>query len=864
MGIENVLNNKFRPLEDWVTYGAVVEFPLARPLVLGERLVHHHRIGICMVEHGHRIGGADVVGNLGIGFGEHAADDPDVRAADEVREYPPGPMSVFAQASDHTWDRFVPLVDKEQSDLTHSERCMWEMMFLHLVADEAGVAPAHLLTDTPRESVPINSLFEGDVNDLQRALDAGEFTNDPCIKIKIGRRSVTDDRAVLDLLHNELANNVMLRLDGNRMLTSKEIAELLKGFPRERIEYLEEPLKDPHALPALASQLNVAIALDESLHDATLKALQTAEGITTWILKPARLGGFSALKKWDTRAAAEGRHVVVSSCFESPLGLSMQAQWAAALDTHVGAAGLATDRWFLRDALPKVYDSRAGHIVTDNWQSTPNVEWLERVELVPWRCKSPARRKRDGLVDRFLFSDDTRYRTTRRRRRVNAYLRTVKRSQHRSPLMNIHAGDIVAIQLDDPARMLAAMLSVIYAGGLALPLPDRNPSVLTRDYLDRGGVSWLLDANGLCKRELPKTLRPTLPDLAAFVVATSGSSGMPKFVVHGLPGLRDAAWWPSQLAADPPRHEQPRWLLSLPLHHMGGLMIALRALFGMGQIDIKPREMPLLDALEHFEPSWISLVPTQLRRLMSAPGGSDALAKCDGVLLGGGPSSLALRREALARDIPLMVSYGATETAAMVASSRNPKHVLHPTCAGTPNLSRWFRCARDGEILVGGDGLALGVVEDGHMKDFFQPPRSFEERTLGSGMYATGDVGRVEDDVLYVEGRKDRMFISGGENIHPETIERALMEHPHVLSCVVVDMPHEEFGARPVAFVDSTNSELNAATLEAFLRDSLPGFLVPDAFYATSDAMRSAIKLSPTKAKAHLHNEKTRRALRPL
>ena len=450
MGLGDHLNHARRPWEDWVTNGTDIELPLVRPLVLGRTTVHTHRISLFMVEHGQRIGRGDVVGNLGIGFGEHAADDPDVLAAygDEARDDAPIPMSIFAEASDHTWERFVALVDAERSDLSKGERCMWEMMFLHLIADEAGVAPARLLSERPRKTVPVNGLFEGDVTALREALDAGSFANDSCVKVKIGRRGPTDDRAVLDLLHQELASDVRLRLDGNRMLTTGEVATRLKGYPRERIEYLEEPLQDPKALPALSANLGVAVALDESLHDASLARLPTAKGVTTWILKPARLGGFSALKKWDTRAAATGRRVVVSSCFESPIGLAMLAQWAAALSTHDGVAGLATDRWFQRDALPTLYDSRPGYIVTEDWQSTPDVTWLERIGLVPWRCKSPSRRKRDGLKRRFLSCDETRYRTVRRCRRVNAYVRTVKRAHRQSPLSAIAAGDIVAIQMD--------------------------------------------------------------------------------------------------------------------------------------------------------------------------------------------------------------------------------------------------------------------------------------------------------------------------------------------------------------------------------------------------------------------------------
>ena len=123
------------------------------------------------------------------------------------------------------------------------------------------------------------------------------------------------------------------------------------------------------------------------------------------------------------------------------------------------------------------------------------------------------------------------------------------------------------------------------------------------------------------------------------------------------------------------------------------------------------------------------------------------------------------------------------------------------------------------EILIKGKTLGLGYVRDRAVEDF----------TDSDGWFHTGDLGRLDSNgFLSVLGRQDNMFVSGGENIQPEEIERLICEMPDIIEAVVVPKPDEQYGFRPVAFVRSEKGVvLNANEIMNALRRVLPGFKIP-------------------------------------
>jgi len=150
---------------------------------------------------------------------------------------------------------------------------------------------------------------------------------------------------------------------------------------------------------------------------------------------------------------------------------------------------------------------------------------------------------------------------------------------------------------------------------------------------------------------------------------------------------------------------------------------------------------------------------------------------------------------------------------------------------------RQLKIADDGEILVRGETLFRGYARGDDTE------RPFD----ADGWFATGDMGDLDDQgYLRVSGRRDNLFISGGENIHPEEIEQALAAAAGVERVMVVPIPDAEFGARPVAFVATTqDAPLKTETILKGLASILPRFKLPAAIYAwPEDLQQTGLKPS--------------------
>ncbi len=328
---------------------------------------------------------------------------------------------------------------------------------------------------------------------------------------------------------------------------------------------------------------------------------------------------------------------------------------------------------------------------------------------------------------------------------------------------------------------------------------------------------------------LPKTDgNPFEYDLTqkATVMFTSGSSGTPKPAVH--------SWgnhYYSALGANEhiPFGKGDRWLLSLPLYHVGGLGIVFRSFLAGGAVVVPEGKEDLLKAVVEDRVTHISLVPTQLYRFLNDKKGIDALRSLKAILLGGSAIPESLTRKALDVGLPVYISYGLTEMTSQVATSDclSPQS---PFLGARILKYREVKITDKAEIIVKGETLFDGYWEEGGVH------RPVDQ----DGWFTTGDLGCLnEEGLLTVFGRKDNMFISGGENIQPEEIERHLCQIEGILHAVVVPVRDEEFGSRPVAFIEiKEGTRLSRAEILSFLRDYLPSFKLPDQIYAWPSSLR--------------------------
>ena len=309
------------------------------------------------------------------------------------------------------------------------------------------------------------------------------------------------------------------------------------------------------------------------------------------------------------------------------------------------------------------------------------------------------------------------------------------------------------------------------------------------------------------------------PELAGTIILTSGSLGLPKAVVHSL-----SSHYFSALGSNTNIRVVPgsRWLLSLPLYHVGGLSIIFRTILGGGVMVIPPSGKSLGEALESLRITHLSLVATQLYRLLKEMTDMQAGRRLAAVLVGGGPTGADLVAGAYDRGIPVHTTYGLTEMGSQVTTTGPNEERSRLVTSGKVLDYRQVRID-DGEILVKGktlfkgyltpDGLSLPLDED--------------------GWFRSGDLGEMDDEgYLTLLGRKDNMFISGGENLYPEEIEARIQRLPGVVQAVVVPVEDEEFGFRPVAFVQSQGGEtMNHDDMAGYLAEVLPRFKIPVAFF---------------------------------
>jgi O-succinylbenzoic acid--CoA ligase len=407
----------------------------------------------------------------------------------------------------------------------------------------------------------------------------------------------------------------------------------------------------------------------------------------------------------------------------------------------------------------------------------------------------------------------------------------ILQDEMRRPELALEAGDVLALRGRHPALEVAAPLAAWSLGLCAQVLSRREPGSSIQGLVQGAGARAVLAFGEGAFQWLPRPETPRRAPLpAGTLLATSGSSGRPKLVLHALEQHVAAAR--GAIGALDVRPDD-RLLLSLPTWHVGGLALVLRAVLGQAVLCLPGPDEALAAALVRLAPTHVSLVATQLRRLLAAPAARAALAACRAVLLGGGPVPAPLRAEALAAGVPLAVGYGATETTAFVTLARAADEVRREACAGRPLPGRVVRVDDAGEIRVGGPTLCTGILGPEGLTDVRGP----------DGLWASGDLGVLRDGLLHVSGRRDRMFVSGGENVQPEEVEAALLAVPGVEEAVVVPVAHAEYGLRPVAFL--AGRDLEAAPLEAALREVLPGFKVPDAFYRLPAPAEGRLKAEP-------------------
>ena len=306
---------------------------------------------------------------------------------------------------------------------------------------------------------------------------------------------------------------------------------------------------------------------------------------------------------------------------------------------------------------------------------------------------------------------------------------------------------------------------------------------------------------------------PRKPSGAAALVAfTSGTTGPPKGVRLTMENLTAAA----EASAGHLGHgPDDTWLLAMPLHHVGGITILVRQAWTGGTVRLLPRFDPPSYATALGGSTMVSVVPTMLRRLVGH-GPFDGLKA---VLVGGGPIPDGLLEAAAAIGLPVLPTYGMTETFGQVATLR-PGSRLERKAHPLPGVD--LRIESTGRIAVRGRQVSPGYLDEPDREDPW---------------LETNDLGTLDDDgALRVIGRADSVIVTGGENVNPEHVESVVSQHPDVSGVIVVGVFDDEWGELVACVYTGAVKE---SDLVAWVTERLPGFMVPRRWLVVEDMPRT-------------------------
>jgi o-succinylbenzoate---CoA ligase len=334
----------------------------------------------------------------------------------------------------------------------------------------------------------------------------------------------------------------------------------------------------------------------------------------------------------------------------------------------------------------------------------------------------------------------------------------------------------------DAARLLEPLAAALAGSGPAvLPVDASLPAAKIGQLIEAFAPDAVIDGDGVAR---PRSGQPGVAAETAVIIGTSGSTAEPKGVELSAAALTHSARASLHRAGARPGE---RWLACLPASHVAGLQVLVRSLVSGTEpvIAAQATAGAVRDAADA-GCGYVSLVPTQLVRLLAADGGAQALARYRCVLVGGAAAGAAVLEQARAAGIAAVTTYGMSET-----------------CGG---------CVYDGVPL---DGVTVRSGEDGllriagpvlmnryHGRPGLSAAVLAGPATGSRREFITSDLGHVAPDGrVTVRGRADDVINTGGHKVVPGEVAAALAACPGVREVVVVGRPDPEWGERVTAVV---------------------------------------------------------------
>ncbi|MCH8567195.1 MAG: AMP-binding protein [Balneolales bacterium] len=348
-------------------------------------------------------------------------------------------------------------------------------------------------------------------------------------------------------------------------------------------------------------------------------------------------------------------------------------------------------------------------------------------------------------------------------------------------------------------------------------------------------------------RDLADNAKLCLPESVFCYVLTSGSSGKPKTVALKRSQMIAAAV-NSRIGIQPGANKC--WMLSLPLQHIGGASVVLRTWLSDGYVlDARHADMHEIagQLSANKDVSVVSLVPTQLKKLLDISTEWRTHKEFKAILLGGGPSSSALIQNSRNRGIPVIKSYGMTETCAMIAAVPYSERFSSPPESSGKILPdhhvevRPLNAAQTADA-PSADTTGILWVKGPQVIDSYFNGQDINGRFFDDeGWFCTGDFASIDPNgYISIHMRRSDLVVSGGENVNPADVEEFVLQNcTGIADATAGGIQDEQWGQKLVLLIKTGTGFPGVEKLKQLLSESLPASMVPKKILITDHFPRN-------------------------
>ena len=287
------------------------------------------------------------------------------------------------------------------------------------------------------------------------------------------------------------------------------------------------------------------------------------------------------------------------------------------------------------------------------------------------------------------------------------------------------------------------------------------------------------------------------------ILFTSGSTGLPKAV-----SLDKSNFYHSCIGWDEEIKFKGRdsYLLCLPLYHISGISILYRAIYYRFNIQVINSYRDLIK----YQGTIISLVPSILNRLIDDPIYSEKLPSFRAIIIGGEPAEVSLLKKCLKINLNIFVCYGMTETCSGVSGFWIKEYPDKLSSVGKP-----FR-----DVTVSIVDNQISITSKMNMRGYYM-------NEVKEKMIITSDLGKIENNFIYIEGRDKNIAISGGENINMDYVKNILLKHDAIQSVSIRITKDREWGESIEADLILNTDNLNSDDIKEWCRSKMSRYLIP-------------------------------------